>query len=68
MAETKTDVKQAAFSVKEIARILSLSTSTVHNMLDRGEIESRRIGRRVVVPRSVLEEYVRQALGEELAV
>ena len=48
------------FTVAEVAEIVGISRSTAYECVRRGEIPSRRFGRRVVVLRHELE----QLLGE----
>lgn len=45
-------------STLEAARLLGLSRTHVYELLDRGDIESRRIGRRRLVKVSSLHEFV----------
>lgn len=44
------------FSVKEVAEILGVSRSLIYAKVCNGEIPSRRIGRRILIPASYVEE------------
>ena len=52
--------ERRTFTVTEVAEIVGISRSTAYECVRRGEIPSRRFGRRVVVLRHELE----QLLGE----
>ena len=45
---------------EEVAKLLSLGRSTIFQMLARGELPAVRVGRAVRIPRSALEEWIRQ--------
>ncbi len=47
-------------SKKEAAALLGISLRTVENLIARKELESRRIGRRRLVPRVSLEKLARR--------
>ncbi len=51
----------------DCAQLLSCSVRTIDNMLANGELPSRRIGRRRLVPRAALEHFARRdhATGQE---
>jgi excisionase family DNA binding protein len=46
-------------SRKESARILSLSLRSVSYLIEKGELKSRRVGSRVLIPRSELVKFAR---------
>ena len=46
------------FSVKEVAEILGVSKSLVYSKICNGQIPSRRIGRRILIPASYVEEIL----------
>ena len=48
------------FTVKEVAEILQISRSTVHNLIKTGELKAVQIGRAVRVKRADLDEYIRK--------
>jgi excisionase family DNA binding protein len=48
------------YSQKEAAQQLSVSVSTVEQLIAQGEIQIRRLGRRVLIPRSELEKLARR--------
>ncbi len=49
---------QLLFSKKEAAQLLSLSVRSVDYLLTNGELESRRVGRKVLIPKSALTRFV----------
>ncbi len=46
------------FSVKEVAELLGVSKSLVYSKICNGQIPSRRIGRRILIPASYVEEIL----------
>lgn len=46
------------YSIREVALALGISPSTAYRQVRAGEIPSRRIGRRVVVPKRALDEWL----------
>ena len=46
------------YSVKEVAEILGVSRSLVYAKICNGKIPSRRIGRRILIPASYVEEII----------
>jgi excisionase family DNA binding protein len=46
-------------SKNEAARLLGLSLRSLEHIISRGEIETRRIGRRVLIMRSTVESFAR---------
>ena len=51
----KRTTRRATYTVAEAAAILGISRTTAYECIQRGEIPSRRFGRRLVVPRHELE-------------
>jgi excisionase family DNA binding protein len=49
-----------AYSRREAADALRISLRTVDYLLTQGKLRGRRIGRRVVIPRSEVEKLLRQ--------
>lgn len=47
-------------SKKESARALGISVRTLENRIALGELQARKIGRRVLIPRSELEKFARR--------
>ena len=50
--------EKLAFSIDETAEALGLSRSGVKELIYQGELRVRRVGRRVLVPRWCLEEFL----------
>ena len=55
------EVERLTFSVEEAAILLGISRALAYNLVRRGELPSLQLGRRVVVPRLALEDYVAAA-------
>jgi len=49
-----------AVGITEAARRLGLSARTIATLVKRGDLESRKIGRRRLIPTSVLVEFIRR--------
>ncbi len=49
------------YTVEEAAKLLGISRSFAYEAVERGEIPSMRIGRRILVPKPRLERYLLQA-------
>lgn len=56
--ETLTDA--ILLDKKTVAGLLSVSVRTVDNLIARGELVCRRVGRRVLIPRQALEQFARR--------
>ncbi len=52
--------EQLALSRKDAAAALGVSLRTIDYLLARGELRGRRIGRRIVIPKSALEALLRR--------
>jgi excisionase family DNA binding protein len=53
-------MERILYSQKEAAALLSISLSTLEQLIARKEIVVRRVGRRVLVPRTELERLARR--------
>lgn len=53
------------FSKKEAAQALSVSLRTLENLVGRGELSVKRVGRRVLISRQALEHFVRTSAEGE---
>ena len=53
--------ERLTFSVEEAAGILGISRALAYTLVNRGEIPSLRLARRIVVPRKALEELLDRA-------
>lgn len=58
---SSTEVERLTLSVEEAAVLLGISRALAYNLVRRGELPSLQLGRRVVVPRRALEDYVAAA-------
>ncbi len=56
-------VETIAFNRRETADALRVSLRTVDYLLAQGKLRGTRIGRRVVIPRTEVEDLLRQGLG-----
>lgn len=52
------DTETLALDVREAARRLSISPRTLALLIARGEIQSRKIGRRRIIPMMALEKFL----------
>ena len=52
------DTETLALNVREAARRLSISPRTLALLIARGEIQSRKIGRRRIIPVTALEKFL----------
>ena len=59
MEEMNSKVKKEYFiSVRDLAMILPVSKSLIYDMIYREEIPCKRIGRRILIPISFVQEYL----------
>ena len=56
--ENSVSLERMAFSVDETAHILSLSRSTVKEQLYLGKLKGRKVGRKWVIPRWAIDEFL----------
>ena len=54
-------IVKLAYSVNEASVATSFSVRTIWNMIGRGDIESRKIGGRVIIPAQSLEHLINRA-------
>ena len=52
---------RATFTAQELADLLGVSLVMVYRMLKNGEIPRRRAGRKYIIPRSAVEDWLREA-------
>jgi excisionase family DNA binding protein len=45
----------------DVAKLLNLSLRTIDSLLARGELKTRKVGRRVLIPRQDVERFARMA-------
>lgn len=53
--------KRLVFTVEEAAQLLGISRSFAYEAVQRGDIPSMRIGRRILVPKAALERFLAQS-------
>ncbi len=58
--KTVSEVEVLAVNVREAARRLGVSPRTIATLIARGELVSRKIGRRRVIPVEALEKFLRR--------
>ena len=46
------------YSIKQAAEQLGLSRATVYELINRGEVEHMRVGRRVLIPQDALRSFI----------
>jgi excisionase family DNA binding protein len=56
-------VDRILYSMKEAAASLSISLSTIEQLIAQGDLAVRRIGKRVLVPRTELEKLARRVVA-----
>ncbi len=59
------EVKRLAYSVEETAKILGLGRTATYQGIEKGEIPSIRIGKRILVPRAALERLLENNLKKK---
>lgn len=60
------EVLERKFGVAEVKKMLNVSSTTVHRMIQRGELKAYRIGNTFQIPMSSLRELVGDGLVEPL--
>lgn len=60
MNQSPHDLPKLAYTVKEVAAMLSLSRSHLYELIHAGEIDTIKIGRARRITRKQLDEYVRE--------
>lgn len=60
------EVLERKFGVAEVKKMLNVSSTTVHRMIQRGELKAYRIGNTFQIPMSSLREVVGDGLVEPL--
>ena len=63
MNTSTTDAGRLNYSVPELARRLDLGTESVYEAIKRNEIPHLRIGRRIILPKSAIDEWLKSAGG-----
>ncbi len=51
-------VQPLAYSIRDTAQKLSVSPQSVRKLIERGELQPRRVGVRVLIPRAELERFL----------
>ena len=59
--QSVSDVERRTYTVPEVAKILGIGRNTAYEICRNGEIPTIRIGGRVLVPRSVIDELLEGA-------
>jgi excisionase family DNA binding protein len=65
MFETDSGLQRLAFSVKETAEILGVSTPTIYRLISRQVLKPSRALRHKLIPRSEIERFLRQTTALE---
>ncbi|MET7749330.1 helix-turn-helix domain-containing protein [Micromonospora sp. NPDC005367] len=58
---TRTSDSRAVYSVREVARLLSLSLGSTYALVREGEIPARKLGGRWVIPKKRFHEWLNEA-------
>ena len=64
-ATSSTSQERLTLTVEEAASLLGISRAFAYESVHRGDIPSIRLGRRILIPRSLLEKLVDHGSGEE---
>lgn len=56
---THTNPEQLVYSPKELQPLLQLSKNTINALLRSGDLRSVRVGRRYLIPREALHQFLR---------
>jgi len=62
-SEQPRHLEPVAYSVSEVAQVLRIGTTLCRELIKSGELPSVRIGRRLLVPRCAIEEYLSRLLN-----
>ncbi len=65
-AKPDTRIESAVVSVKDASTLFDCSLGTIYDAIHRGEIPHVRIGRKIVIPRSVIDRML--AINDEAGV
>jgi len=58
---TTPNIAPAVFTVLEVAKILRIGKISAYQAIERGDLPSIRIGRRILIPRAAFEQLLRPA-------
>ena len=60
MSNETGSVEKFAYNIKEACSALSLGRNTVLELIHSGKLRHKRVGRRIIVPRKAVEEFLGQ--------
>ena len=63
LAQDGNKAERLFLSAEEVARLLGASKSYVYAMIRKGEIPSRRLGKRLFIPSKFITEFVSESLA-----
>ena len=55
---TLSEDTRVAYSVKEVLQMLPLGRSTIYDLVASGELRSRKVGKKIIIPKSAIEELL----------
>ena len=55
--------EQLAYSIRDTARKVGVSSYTIREAIKKGELQAKRLGRRVIVPMWAIEAFLRAGRG-----
>jgi excisionase family DNA binding protein len=61
---SNTEVRRLGLTVIETAELLSISTRSVHRLLARGLLRASKALRKIIIPRTEIERFLRDTTGE----
>jgi len=53
--------QEIVYTISEVARLLKVSDQVVRQLIDRGELRYKRVGRQYRITREMLDEYLNKA-------
>lgn len=54
------------YTVKEVCGLFGLHMNTVYGLIRSGKLEHRRLGRKIVIDKSVIQEFGKVGINEEI--
>lgn len=64
ITSNETATEKSTYSVVEAARLLGLSRNSVYQAIDRGQLPSLKIGKRILIPKILLKRLLEGTDGQ----
>jgi excisionase family DNA binding protein len=65
MGAKRTEIERLAYGVSEAAKALGISYRALYTLIKSGHLRAVRVGRRIIIPKSALEELLGEKRGAE---